>query len=178
MQLSWSHAVLYIRDEKKMLDFYTGVLGFEVTDRGPLGDDAPDIIFLSQSADEHHQLAMIKTRKDGAPSNSVNHFAFRIAHFADLQQLNARLCQIDGIKIAPLSHGNTLSIYFNDPEGNGLEVFWDTPWHVAQPQGKPWDIAMDKEAALDWVKREFGAQASFQPREAYIEQRAKQTAAK
>ena len=37
MQLSWSHAVLYVSDEPKMLDFYTKVLGFEVTDRGPLG---------------------------------------------------------------------------------------------------------------------------------------------
>ena len=78
---------------------------------------------------------------------------------------------MDGIRIAPLSHGNTLSIYFNDPEGNGVEVFWDTPWHVAQPQGKPWDISMDREQALAWVQDHFGQEPSFEPREAYYQRR-------
>ena len=35
--------------------------------------------------------------------------------------------------ISPVSHGNALSIYFPDPEGNRLEVYIDTPWYVAQP---------------------------------------------
>ena len=59
MLLTWSHAVMYVRDEAVMLDFYTRVLGFEITDRGPLGEQGPDIIFLSQNPEEHHQLAML-----------------------------------------------------------------------------------------------------------------------
>ena len=82
-------------------------------------------------------MQLLPVRKDEKPSNSVNHFAFRVQEFADVQNLNDTLQQIDGIKINPLSHGNTLSIYFNDPEGDGIEVFWDTPWHVPQPQGAP-----------------------------------------
>ena len=49
MQLTWSHAVIYVHDEAIMLDFYTRVLGFEVTDRGPLADNAPDIIFSANA---------------------------------------------------------------------------------------------------------------------------------
>ena len=171
MPLNWSHAVLYVRDQDTMIDFYTNVLGFAVTDRGPLGENAPDIVFMSQSPDEHHQLAMIQTRQDEDPSNSVNHFAFRVEQFADVKALNEKLAGMDGIKVGPLSHGNTLSIYFNDPEGNGIEVFWDTPWHVAQPQGKPWDTSMDEAAVLDWVRSEFGEEASFEPREDYYARR-------
>ncbi len=171
MKLSWSHAVLYVRDQEKMLDFYTNVLGFAVTDRGPLGENAPEIIFLSQNPDEHHQIAIVQTRQDEDPPNSVNHLAFRTPAFEDVKALFAKLSEIDGINAGPLSHGNTLSVYFNDPEGNGIEVFWDTPWHVAQPQGKPWDVSMNEADALAWVKENFGEEASFEPREVYYERR-------
>ncbi|MEC9133479.1 MAG: VOC family protein [Pseudomonadota bacterium] len=171
MLLTWSHAVMYVRDEAVMLDFYTRVLGFEITDRGPLGEKGPDIIFLSQNPEEHHQLAMLPVRQDAESSNSVNHFAFRVTEFADLKALYDALQPIDGIKVGPMSHGNTLSIYFNDPEGNGLEVFWDTPWHVAQPQGERWDINLSEDQALAWVEATFGHEASFQARENYYAQR-------
>ena len=101
----------------------------------------------------------------------MNHFAFRVTEFADLKALYDALQPIDGIKVGPMSHGNTLSIYFNDPEGNGLEVFWDTPWHVAQPQGKRWDINLSEDQALAWVEATFGHEASFQARENYYAQR-------
>ncbi len=171
MKLTWSHAVLYARDQTKMLDFYTNVLGFTITDRGPLAENAPEIVFLSNDPDEHHQLAMIQSRKDEEASNSVNHFAFRVDEFEDVASLNKKLAGIDGIRIMPLSHGNTLSIYFNDPEANGLEVFWDTPWHVAQPQGKPWDPTLGKQAALDWVEANFSAETGFVPRDKFYRNR-------
>jgi len=172
MSLSWSHAVIYVRDQNVMQDFYTDVLGFAVTDRGPMGENAPEIVFMSQDPDEHHQLAMVAVRKDEDPSNSVNHFAFRIGSFTELKDLYERLTPMPGININPLSHGNTLSIYFNDPEGNGIEVFWDTPWHVAQPQGKVWDPALDEPQALAWVEAEFSAEPSFEPRQDYYARRA------
>ncbi len=163
MKLSWSHAVLYVSDQAKMLDFYTNTLGFKITDRGPLAENAPEIVFLSTCPEEHHQLAMIHSRKDDGPSNAVNHFAFRVDSFEDVRDLNTRLKQTEGVRIMPLSHGNTLSLYFNDPERNGLEVFWDTPWHVEQPQGKPWDTSMDKAAALNWVEANFKEATGFEP---------------
>ena len=167
MKLSWSHAVLYVKDKDTMVDFYTSVLGFQVTDRGPVAKDGPEIIFMSQDPEEHHQLAMLDSRQSDKPSNSVNHFAFRVETFEDVRKLNAELEKIDGINIGPMSHGNTLSIYFNDPEGNGIEVFWDTPWHVAQPQGKGWDISMNESEALKWVESEFKDAARFGPKEDY-----------
>ena len=161
MKLTWSHAVLKVRDIEQMLDFYTGVLGFEVSDRGGVGGET-EIVFLSQSPDEHHQLAMMNTRTDEDPVNSLDHLAFRTPGFADLMTLHERLAANE-LEALPLSHGNTLSLYFSDPEGNGVEVFWDTPWHVAQPQAKVWDPALEEPAALEWVKEHFGEEATFEP---------------
>ena len=172
MQLQWSHAVIYVRNLDPMLEFYCNTLGFEVTDRGAIADSGPEIIFLSQIPNDHHQLAMVTSRKDDAASNSVNHFAFRVQEFDDLKSLTKSLEAVGGIKINPLSHGNTLSIYFADPELNGIEVFWDTPWHVAQPQGKPWDTSLTATEALAWVKNEFSHEPGFGPKESYYKQRA------
>jgi catechol 2,3-dioxygenase len=38
------------------------------------------------------------------------------------------------------THGNAMSIYFRDPEGNRLEVFMDTPWYCEQPLREPIDL--------------------------------------
>lgn len=177
MKLSWSHAVMYVRDYEKMIDFYSQVLEFAVTDQGPINPSpgAPQIVFLSQEPEEHHQLAMIANRQDDSTSNSINHFAFRVAEYESVTRLAVKLRGIEGIKVAPLCHGNTLSIYFNDPEGNGIEVFWDTPWHVPQPQGKRWDTSLSEQAALDWVESAYADEKGFVPREDYYAPRRQET---
>jgi catechol-2,3-dioxygenase len=165
MKLQWSHAVLNVRDLENMLKFYTDVLGFTISDRGPLGPNAPEIVFMSNDPEEHHQVAMVSMRDGETQGNPLNHLAFRVESFDDVKSLHDRLAQ-DDVEILPLSHGNTLSIYFNDPEGNGLEVFWDTPWHVQQPQGKVWDTSLDRDAALNWVEENFSEEPGFTPQEA------------
>ena len=166
MPLRWSHAVCYVRDLDEMLDFYTNLLGFEVTDRGPVApsEGAPHIVFMSQVETDHHQIAFLPVRQGDAPPNTVNHFAFRTESLQDVRDLLAAL-QKDGraSNINPLTHGNAWSIYFSDPEGNGLEVFCDTPWHVQQPQGKPWDTTLSDQALLDWTRAEFEKEPGFGP---------------
>ena len=138
LHLEFAHAVVLVCDMERMIDFYTDVLGFEVTDRGPI--DRPgnptEIVFLSQSATHHHQLAFIGLREEAGRSNSVDHLAFRTSgSLSDLRQLKERLEATEGVSgIRPITHGNAWSVYFRDPEGNGVEVFLDTPWHVPSPR--------------------------------------------
>lgn len=164
MKLSWSHAVLNVKDEKKILDFYTGCMGFTVSDRGPIVENGPSIIFMSQNPDEHYQLAIVTSRQDDEPANSLNHLAFRVDTFDDVKTLKQRL-ESNQVGFLPLCHGNILSLYFSDPEGNGLEVFWDTPWHVAQPDGIVWDANLDEQQALAWVKATFKDKPRFSKRD-------------
>ncbi len=165
MALEWSHMVLYVEDVEQMLAFYTDVLGFEVTDRGPLGPDDREIVFLSQSPREHHQVAFIDGRSEAGPSNSVNHAAFRTADLASLRSMAASL-DAEGISYSPRSHGNTWSIYFEDPERNGIEIFCDTPWKVAQPQAVAWDPALSDADLARWTEERFQHEPGFRPADA------------
>ncbi len=180
MQLRWSHAVMYVHDTDLMVDFYTNVLGFEVADRGPLPgrDGKPsgnEIIFLSQVATDHHQLAFITSRQEVAQSNSVNHFAFKVDQLDEVKEMARRL-KTDGrgSPPAPVTHGNAWSIYFQDPENNGIEVFCDTPFHVAQPQGGGWDMEKSEADLIKWTRATFDDAAGkneFGPIDDYYERR-------
>ncbi len=176
MPLRWSHAVLYVRDLESMIDFYTNVLGFEVTDRGPVGPQAgaPDIVFLSQVETDHHQLAFLPVRQGDAPPNSINHMAFKTESLRDVREAADRLTK-DGraSELAPLTHGNAWSVYFKDPEGNGVEIFCDTPWHVQQPQGKPMDLSMSDDELHAWTREEFQKEPGFGPIADFYEAREK-----
>lgn len=176
MKLRWSHAVLYVRDINVMIDFYRDVLGFQVSDRGLLDPKNPDLemAFLSQVGTDHHQLAFVPLRgEDGA--SPLDHMAFRVESFADVKALVEKLqtdSRVSGINL--LSHGNAWSVYFKDPEGNGVEVFSDSPFHVRQPQGKPWNLSMTEEDMRRATIEQFGNEPEFKPiEEFYAEHRRK-----
>ena len=60
MKLSWSHTVINVRDLDQMLAFYTNVLGFEISDRGPLGPGAPP---LSHTCAENSERLLSNSMK-------------------------------------------------------------------------------------------------------------------
>ena len=174
MKLRWSHAVLYVRDLEEMISFYRDVLGFQVSDRGPLDPHSPglELAFLSQVGTDHHQLAFVPVRGDGPPT-TLDHMAFRVEALADVKAMAEKL-RADGRAsgLHALNHGNAWSIYFKDPEGNGLEVFCDSPWSVRQPQVKPWDLSMSEEELRRQTEQQFRAEPGFRPMdEFYAEQR-------
>ena len=174
LRLDVAHAVLYVHDVDDMIEFYTAVLGFEVMDRGPLGAD--EIVFLSQSARDHHQVAFITGRPKPDPSNSVHHVAFRSAGTIDeLKSLTKALRADDRVtQIMPLTHGNAWSVYFRDPELNGVEVFIDTPWHVRQPQGVPLDLDKSNEEIVEFTRTRFSGEPEFGSIDDFYARRAEQ----
>lgn len=179
LNLETAHAVLSVADVEAMIDFYTTVLGFEVTDRGPLGPGADrEIVFLSQTARHHHQLAFVDGRPEIGPSNNLNHVAFRSGGtLDDLRELHKRLEDHPAVRgIRPLTHGNAWSVYFADPEGNGIEVFIDTPWHVPQPQGRPLDLSKSNEEIVATTEKTFAADYELSPLEDFYARRADELA--
>jgi catechol 2,3-dioxygenase len=169
MKLRWSHAVLHVRDLETMVGFYRDVLGFQLSDRGPLDPAHPafELAFLSQVGSDHHQLAFAPVRSAEGSTN-LDHMAFRVESLADVKAV-AEKVRTDG-RAAPVrfvNHGNAWSVYFKDPEGNGLEVFCDSPWGVRQPQGKPWDGAMSEEELRRRTEEQFGSEPGFGPIEEF-----------
>ncbi len=160
MGLKLSHAFINVADLSKVVPFYTDILGFQVTDRGHINGDV-EAVFMSQDPDNHHQIALASTLKDNDGGRNLGHVAFRMESLDDLRTLKKRLTS-EGIAIGrELSHGNAWSLYFADPEGNGVECFVDTPFHVSQPQGKPTDIDLDDETLLDKTREDFRQEPEF-----------------
>lgn len=173
MNISWSHCVLRVRDIDAMVSFYEDLLGFRVADRGLLGPDGPEIVFMSGSSSDHHQIAFAAYRGPEEAS-SLEHNAFRTDSIADVKEMVERLSADDRVAShAPVTHGNAVSVYFSDPEGNGIEVFCDTPWHVKQPQLKGWDPKQSPEEILAHVEAEFRDEPEFGPMENYRAEKAK-----
>ena len=176
MNVRWSHAVIRVRDLELMSQFYCEVLGFRVADRGTLGPDGtgPEIIFLSGASSDHHQIAFAPVRGP-EEATSLDHCAFRVDAISDVKEVIARVKAdarvSDG---APVTHGNAISVYFKDPEGNGIEVFCDSPWHVQQPQAKGWDPAMSDADVLEDVEAKFKDEPEFSPIAEYQARKAKE----
>jgi catechol 2,3-dioxygenase len=149
MDLHISHLEIRVEQLEPMVDFYTEVLGFVVTDAST-GPDA--MVFLSRSSAEHHQIVLAAASDSGTPER-VDHLAFRLGSFEELRAYY-RLVDLETAEC--VSHGTSWSFYVRDPDGNRLEFFADTPWHVAQPARWPIDIEteakdLDSET-LDRVK--------------------------
>jgi catechol 2,3-dioxygenase len=172
LQLEVAHAVLYVHDMEQMVAFYCDTLGFEVTDRGPLRGE--EIVFLSQTANAHHQLALVTGRSTPVASDNLHHVAFRSGGtLDDLRALNSTLQSNHRItQIMPLTHGNAWSVYFRDPEFNGVEVFIDTPWHVRQPQGEPLDLARSNQEIVEWTHAHYANEPEFGPMDEFFRRRA------
>jgi len=164
-EFSFSHMGLYVTDTARMEDFYTRLLGFAVTDRGAL--ETPrgtvDLVFLSRDPREHHQIVLASGRPPAGGFNPINQISFRMADFAGLREMH-RLLEKEGVgELAPVSHGNALSVYFKDPEGNRIELFIDTPWYVRQPLRIPMDMKLSDAELWDWAEREARRQPGFTP---------------
>ena len=68
-----------------------------------------------------------------------------------------------------VSHGNALSVYCGDPEGNQVEIYMDTEWHVPQPHMEPIDLDQPNEQILAWNERHCRATPGFMPMAAYAD---------
>jgi catechol-2,3-dioxygenase len=151
---------MFVADPARMEDFYTRVLGFAVTDRGNLG--STNIVFLSRDPGEHHQIILASGRPDGG-FNPINQISFRMAEFAGLREMHRRLAVEKVRDLYPVSHGNALSVYFLDPEGNRIELFVDTPWYVQQPLRVPMDMQLSDAQIWAWAEAEARKLPGFQP---------------
>ena len=164
-EFAFSHMGMFVADVARMEDFYTRVLGFAVTDRGNLASTR--LIFLSRDPREHHQIVLASGRPEGLAFNPINQISFRMANFAGLREMHRRLVDEKVKELHAVSHGNALSVYFHDPEGNRIELFVDTPWYTRQPQRVAMDMSLPDAELWQWVEAEARRQPGFKPVEAW-----------
>ena len=164
-EFAFSHMGMFVADLARMKDFYTRVLGFTVTDTGEL--ETPrgrlQFVFLSRDPREHHQIVLATGKPEKLAFNPINQISFRMAEFSGLREMYRRVVDENVKELHPVSHGNALSVYFHDPEGNRLELFVDTPWYVQQPLRIPMDMNMDDQQLGAWAEAEAKKQPGFKP---------------
>jgi catechol 2,3-dioxygenase len=171
--LTFSHMGFFVHEMARMEDFYRRVMGFTVTDRGHLNTPTGgvELVFLSREPREHHQIVLAGGRPDEVPFNVINQISFRLESLGDLKRLHATVQAEPGLsEIRAVTHGNAISVYFRDPEGNRIELFIDTPWYCVQPLREPLDLSQSDEQILTDAQRIASAAQKYMPREEWVEQ--------
>jgi catechol 2,3-dioxygenase len=134
------HVHLKVADLDRSLDFYSGVLGFDVTQR--LGTQAA---FLSAGGYHHHLgLNTWESRGGAAPPPGVTGL-YHVAILYPTRPLLAdalRRLQSAGIPLeGSADHGVSEALYLRDPDGNGVELYWDKP-EAQWPRGTDGQLTM------------------------------------
>ena len=123
---SVGHVHLKVSDLERAVAFYTEVLGFEITTR--MGDRAA---FLSAGG-YHHHIGLNTWESEGGkaplPHNTgLYHFAILVPDRKELALAIKRLADHDWPIDGMADHGVSEAIYLKDPDGNGIEIYWDRP---------------------------------------------------
>lgn len=163
------HVGIYVNDLENLRGFYQRVFGLAETDRGHSARYGnAQICFLSSSPGVHHQLVLMEWPKGAAkgPSN-VNQLSFAVNSLGELRIIHQRL-QDEAVRdLRPINHVTALSVYALDPEGNGLEVYLDLPWYIAQPHGETLDLSLSDEEILRQTEMTARRSSSFQTFDAW-----------
>ena len=146
------HVNLWVRNAARSRQWYEDVLGLHTHDFVP-GRGA----FMSANREESHEIALIEVGENAPVAQrkqvGLNHLAWKMQSLADLREFYDRIVQKKIPVDRVTDHGICLGIYLRDPDGNGVEAFYELPrneWfredklflHSDRPRGLfpgPWD---------------------------------------
>jgi catechol-2,3-dioxygenase len=125
-----NHAVLYVRDVQRSVDFYSRVLGFRpVSDMAALKGAA----FLQASGSNNdHDLGLFEIGAAAGPSGAgkstvgLYHLAWEVDTLAELKRISGALAEA-GALVGASDHSTTKALYGADPDGIEFEVSWLVP---------------------------------------------------
>lgn len=120
------HVHLKVSDIVRSLSFYQGILGFEITQR--YGTQA---VFISAGGYHHHIGLNTWYSKGASPaaqhSPGLFHTAILYPERRDLAMILKRLLDTGYPLTGASDHGVSEALYMGDPDGNGVELYWDKP---------------------------------------------------
>ena len=122
------HLVLAVRDIQKSVDFYTEILGLQVSDW------ISDQMCFLRAGTDHHDLALSQIPKESADINDLprysrpgmEHFSYLVDSIEDME-LAAKMLQERGVEIVrgigKHGPGENCFLVFKDPDGNNVEIY-------------------------------------------------------
>ena len=140
------HVGMYARNPASLAKFYCDVMGLQVVGgsdaSNPLG---PTAFLTSRPGEESHEIAMFSNPQ-------FAHRAFKVGSLGALKRFYDKIVGL-GIPIKfPCHHGVSIAFYFDDPEGNMIEVYWPTGLDLPQPYIRPIDLTKTEEELLEELK--------------------------
>ena len=124
-----NHAVLYVRDARAHVRFYTEVLGFTTVIDDPEGRFA---FMRAPASDNHHDIAFFTIGAGagascaGRETVGLYHLAWEVATIEQLVEMRERL-DAAGALVGASDHGANKSLYAHDPDGLEFEVMYLVP---------------------------------------------------
>ena len=120
------HVHLKVSSIERSLAFYSGLLGFEIVTS--YGDQA---VFISAGG-YHHHIGLNTWHSKGAPPAmkegvGLYHTAILYPTRKELATIYERLRAANYPMTGASDHGVSEALYLNDPDGNGVELYWDRP---------------------------------------------------
>jgi len=141
------HVGLHATNPLASAEFYRDVFGMEITGGSasdhPLGATA---FLTSRPGQEPHEIALVANPE-------FAHIAFKVSSLAEFQSFHARVVEKKiPIKFA-LNHHESFAFYFDDPDGNMIEIYWPTgDLSRRQPYVDPLDLSQPDEALLEKIR--------------------------
>ena len=134
----------------KQRDFYTRVMGLKIADEDLEGRG---MVFMSADpVAEHHEFVLIKGRVASDDTRVVQQISFKVPSIDALRDFKRRI-EAENLHVERIvSHGNAFGIYFFDPEGNRIELYYKAGFPVPQPHGDPINLEQSDDALLSEAK--------------------------
>ena len=155
-----NHAVLYVRDVARSVEFYTQVLGFR-----PIAEMAElrGAAFLqAPGSTNDHDLGLFEIGAGAGPSGAgratvgLYHLAWEVDTLAELERLRAALAGANAL-VGSSDHGTTKSLYGQDPDGLEFEIAWLIPADLIDDQARRARTRIGQ-LDLEREKARYGAQ--------------------
>jgi catechol 2,3-dioxygenase len=156
--VSLDHVNIHVRNVERSHRWYTDVFGLYTQDTFVSPETGKlRAVFLAADPEHAHDIALFEVGEDAAGLQKgqvgLNHFAWKMASLDDLKEMYQRL-QERAVPVRVIDHTISIGVYFADPDGNGVEVYYELPrseWHRERPfsgqglKGRfpgPWDGAL------------------------------------
>ncbi len=160
--VSLDHVNIFVRNAERSYQWYKDILGLHTQDIFHFpGTERMRAAFLSCDPEHAHDIALFEVGDDAQAQQKgqvgLNHVAWRMANLDDLGEMYHRLKHRE-VPIRVVDHTVSIGVYFSDPDGNGLEVYYELPrseWHRERPfsgegdKGRfpgPWDEVLQQTA--------------------------------
>ena len=144
------HVGLHAKDPAASAEFYRDVLGMQIVGgSGPEHALGASAFLCSRPDEESLEIALFA-------NPMYAHVAFKVASLGELRALHARVVERKlPVKLA-FNHGVSFAFYFEDPDGNMIEVYWPTGALASyrQPHAEPLDLTRSDEELLAQVAHE------------------------